>query len=115
MSSSRRRQSVDLGVVCAASLLSAVLVALPLGGLVTALLLVPLVLVLPGYALTAALFPPGTLPPEDRLVYIFVLSLSAASLGGLLWQLAFGLEQATWTLILVLISLAASAVALRRR
>ena len=110
-----RRGSLDLAVVCAASLLCAVLVALPLGGLVSGLLLVPLVLVLPGYALAAALFPPGTIPREERLVYIFALSVGATALGGLLWQLAFKLEQATWVLILVLVTLAAAAVALRRR
>lgn len=115
MSPSRRRGSLDLAVVCAASLLSALLVALPLDSLVTGLLLVPLVLALPGYALAAALFLPDTISREERLVYILTLSVGAASLGGLLWQLVFDLKQATWVLILVVITLVAAAVAQRRR
>jgi hypothetical protein len=115
VSRSRRAGSVDLAVVCVAALLSAALVALPLDGLLVGLLLVPLVLVLPGYALAAALFPPGTISGEERLVYVFALSVGAASLAGLLWQLAFDLEQATWVLVLVAVTLAAAAVAQRRR
>ena len=83
MNPTSRRGSRDLAVVCLGAIASLVLMALPFDGLVKALLLVPMVLVLPGYALSAALFPPSTLTRAERLVYTFALSVGAASLGGL--------------------------------
>jgi hypothetical protein len=89
--------------------------ALPFDGLIKALLLVPLVLIIPGYALAAAMFPGATLGRGERLVYAISLSVGAAALGGLAWQLAFGLGRFAWAAILTSITLASCVVAHRRR
>lgn len=107
--------SGDLLVTAAVSLASLVLIALPFEGLLKGLLLLPMVLFLPGYALSAALFPPDTISRGERTVYALALSVSAAALGGLLWQFAFGLGRGAWAFLLALITLAACAVAQRRR
>lgn len=112
---SRLRRNRDLIGAAVAALLSLGLMALPVGGLVKALLLVPLVLFIPGFALTAAMFPAPALGRGERLVYSVALSAAAAALGGLAWQLAFGLDRFAWAGILVAVTLASCAVALRRR
>jgi uncharacterized membrane protein len=108
-------RSRDLVVTAAASLASLVLIALPFGGLIKGIVLLPMVLVLPGYALAAAVSPPGTLSRSERAVYVVGLSVSAAALGGLVWQFAFDLGRETWALLLASITLAGCAIAQRRR
>lgn len=115
MSRARGWQSRDLLLVAAASLASLGLMAIPVDGLVKALLLVPAVLVLPGYAISRAIFPFGRLPGEERLVYTFALSVGAAALGGLVWQLAFDLDRFTWAAVLTAITLLSCGIAQRRR
>jgi hypothetical protein len=107
--------SRDLLLVAIASLASIGLMALPVDGLVKGLLLVPAVLVLPGYAISRAMFPFGRLPGEERLVYTFVLSVAAAALGGLAWQLAFDLSRFSWASLLTAITLVSCGVAQARR
>jgi hypothetical protein len=80
-----------------------------------AAVLAPFVLVVPGYAIAAALFHPGGIRGLDRVVYSFVFSISAAALGGLALQLVLGLDRVAWLTLLTLITLAASAVAQARR
>jgi uncharacterized membrane protein len=99
----------------AASLASLILIAMPFEGLVKGILLLPMVLVLPGYALAAAVSPPGTLSRSERVLYVVVLSVSAAALGGLVWQFAFDLGREVWPLLLASITLAGCAIAQRRR
>ena len=87
--------------------------AVPFLGLVLGL---PLVLILPGYALIAAVFPDR--PPElpQRLLFTVGLSLSVTILGGyLLNLLPWGLRTETWVALLGGVSLAGFAVALLRR
>jgi uncharacterized membrane protein len=108
-------RSRDLVVTAATSLVSLILIALPFGGLIKGIVLLPMILVLPGYALAAAVAPPGTLSRSERAVYVVVLSVSAAALGGLVWQFAFDLGRETWALILASITLAGCAIAQRRR
>jgi uncharacterized membrane protein len=108
-------RSRDLLITAVASLASLILVAVPFGGLAKGILLLPMVLVLPGYALAAAISPPGTLSRSERAVYAVVLSVSAAALGGLVWQFAFDLGREVWVLLLTSITLAACAIAQRRR
>lgn len=79
-----------------------------------AALLLPFVLVVPGFAIAAALFPPGTLDRSDRVVYSFVFSISAAALGGLALQVAIGLSAGAWMGLLLAIALGAGIVAVRR-
>ncbi len=115
MSRVTRYPGRDLIALAGASLVSLGLMALPVDGLVKALLLVPLVLFIPGYALAAAMFPAATLGRGERLVYAFSLSVGAAALGGLTWQLAFGLGRFGWAAILTAVTLASCVVAHRRR
>ena len=110
-----RYPSRDLIAVAAASLVSLGLMALPVDGLLKGLLLVPLVLFIPGYALAAAMFPAAMLGRGERLVYAFSLSIGAAALSGLAWQLAFGLGRFEWAAILTSVTLASCVVAHRRR
>ncbi len=73
------------------------------------------VLVLPGAALTAALFPPGTLSIEKRILVTLVLSLAATALGGLLLNLSpLGLNFATWSIYLFTVTIAGALVAALR-
>jgi uncharacterized membrane protein len=76
----------------------------------------PLVVFVPGYALTAALFPPRTLGVPERLLFSVALSLVLTMLGSLaLYALHVGLRPMTWALLLAAVTLCASLVAWRRR
>lgn len=67
-------------------------------------LLVLLVLFLPGWAIAALAFPPGTVSPAERGVYAIALSISVAAAGGLVLQLAIGLDAVAWALLLVAVA-----------
>jgi uncharacterized membrane protein len=100
-------------------------IALALAGLGLALLggpswarvalLLPLVFCLPGYAVVCALLPADTIPPVERAVYTVALSIAICALGAVLLQLVLRLDRTVWAAMLTLVTLAASAVALRRR
>jgi uncharacterized membrane protein len=79
------------------------------------ILTLPLVLVLPGYALTYALFTNRVLGVPERLVLSLGLSLVIVILGGLVlnWT-PFGLRASSWAVLLSSITLGASVVALIR-
>jgi hypothetical protein len=115
MSEASGGRSRDLTRVKAASLASLVLMLLPFGGLPKAIALVPLVLVLPGYAISAAMFMPGSITRGERLAYTLSLSVGAAAIGGLAWQLLFGLSRASWAFVLVAIVLVTARIARSRR
>ena len=80
------------------------------------ILTLPLVLILPGYALTSALFLRQAFGTPERLVFSLGLSLVSVILGGLVlnWT-PFGLRTASWSVLLTGITLAACAVTLVRR
>lgn len=80
-----------------------------------ALLAAALVLFLPGYAIAAAVFPPGVLEREDRLVYSFAFSVSASALGGLAVGVVLDLDSTVWLALLALVTLVAAAIAKARR
>jgi hypothetical protein len=81
-----------------------------------ALLGVPLVLFVPGYALTAALFAPRALGVPERVLFSVASSLVITMLGSLvLYGLRVELRPVTWALFLAAITLGASLVAWRRR
>ncbi len=105
----------DLRRAVAASLALAILMALPIGGVPKDILLVPFVLLLPGYAVSVAMFPPGAITRGERLLYTLCLSVATAALGGLLWQLLFGLDRFAWAFLVVATVLASAAIAGRRR
>jgi uncharacterized membrane protein len=111
------RQLNDLTVVSVSAVVCAVLTqlapALPLLGLLCAL---PLVLFLPGYALSAALFPRRFFGPPERLLLSLGLSLIIVALSGLvLHWLGWSLQAGTWAIVLSGLTVCASAIAWWRR
>jgi uncharacterized membrane protein len=115
MSKTSGRDSRDLALTAAASLASPILMAVPVDGLVKGIVLVPMVMLLPGYAVTAAMFPFPTLGRAERLVYVVSIGVSAAVLSGLIWQLAFGLGRFAWAFLLTTVVLSGCAIARHRR
>ncbi len=110
-------RSVDIFAVVAITLVAVALAfVVPADIVLIRILTLPLVLVLPGYALTSALFPRRTLGVPEHLVFSLSLSLIIVILGGLLLNLTpFGLRASSWSVLLSGITLGASAVALVRR
>ena len=106
----------DLRLVVAATLVCAVgSLIVPLGP-VRIVFAAPLTLVLPGYALSAAMF--GSHRPErlEWLPLTLGVSLACLALGSLLLNYApGGIGGLVWVILLVLIVLCSSAVAARRR
>jgi hypothetical protein len=102
-----------LAKAVAVSIALLILMVLPIGGL-SSIALVPLVLLLPGYAISVAMFGPGAITRGERLVYTLSLSVAVAALGGLVWQLLFGLDTFAWTFLVVATVLVAAAIARRR-
>lgn len=109
------RSSLDLKAVAVwagAGLLAAIL---DLDPAVRTVLLAPLVLFLPGYALCAGLFTRDAIEPGERLVYSVAASAALAVLGGILVQTATGLDRGVWAVLLAAITLSLTLVAYRRR
>ncbi len=112
-----KHRSMDLLAVVATTIVAAVLAVLvPPDIVLIRILTLPLVLLLPGYALVSALFPNRSLGVAERLMFSLGLSLPIVILGGLAlnWT-PFGLRASSWAVLLAGITLAASAVALVRR
>ena len=112
-----KHRSVDILVVIAITLVAAVLALLvPPDIVLIRILTLPLVLVLPGHALTAAVFPKRTLGVPERLVFSLGLSLVIVIMGGLVLNLTpFGLRTSSWAVLLGGITLGASGVSLIRQ
>lgn len=112
-----RRATTDLLAGAAAlAVLGAVVVAFVPSSFVRVVFAFPLLFVLPGFGLAAALFPSSRLDWARRLVLQLGLSLAVAILGGLLLDLTpFGLRRSSWAVLLALVTCAAVAVAIRRR
>lgn len=103
----------DLILVVALACLAFVAALLSAPVWLRAVLLVPLVLVLPGYALAAILFPLRTISPAERGVYTVGLSIAVAAIGGLLIQLVVGLDRDVWAAFLTAVTIAAGVRGLR--
>ena len=114
MTSPRRdnRDLVWVAVLAAAGLIAAFV---PLPNPLRALLAAPLVLALPGYALSICLFPERSFPALERALLSFVLSISACVLPGLVVQVFFDLTLHAWGITLAVVTWAAVAVAMSRR
>lgn len=97
----RRDLALVVALACAA-LLAAVFGGVPTW--VRAPLLVPLVLFLPGYALAANLFAPGSVSSGERIVYAFALSIATTALAGVAVQIVFDLNRDSWALVLALLT-----------
>ncbi|MFL5804821.1 MAG: DUF1616 domain-containing protein [Roseiflexaceae bacterium] len=111
------RKSLDLALVCALALAALALTLLGVNSPALGLLLgLPLALVLPGYALTAALFPRRTLGGADRALFTLSLSLSIAILCGfVLNRTSWGLRPESWAVALSDVALGGSLIAFARR
>jgi uncharacterized membrane protein len=111
------RNSTDLVAVVALTVLAVAAVLLQVNNIIAIpLLALPLVFVLPGYALTAVLFPKGGLGLPETLAFSLGLSLATDIVGGLVINLTpQGLAVLPWMLFLVSVTLGASAIAARRR
>jgi Protein of unknown function (DUF1616) len=108
-------RSIDLLLTIFGALIAVVVALITEAGALATIVLVPLVFVLPGYALSAALFPPRTIGNDLRLVLTVVLSLSVIALGGLALHLVAVLERGTFVGLLAAVTLAATAFALKGR
>src|SRR3954466_6745140 len=111
------RKAFDL-VICSALAAVAMTLALlvPESGLGRAIVALPLVLFVPGYALVAAAFPSGRLGMIERLLFSLGASLAGGAMTGLLlYWTALGLPPAAWAVALGNLTLVASLIALVRR
>lgn len=90
----------DLALVVAFACLALVVALLPTAVWLRSAVLIPLVLVLPGYALASIFFPPRSVSPAERGIYAVGLSIAVAAIGGLLLQLVTGLDRYSWAVLL---------------
>jgi uncharacterized protein DUF1616 len=109
------RRRIDLTAVIALALLALFVSLLPVGAALRAPLLLPAVLVLPGYALGATLFLPGTITPGHRLVLTLGLSIATTVIAGLVAQLVVGVDRTVFALLLCGVAIGASLIGLERR
>jgi len=107
----------DLVVVCVCAVAGEILILLAPDIITLRVVLgLLLVLVLPGYALTAALLPGLTLEVPQRILLSIGLSLIVAILSGLILNgLEWRLQTSSWTAILVGVTISACAAAWIRR
>jgi hypothetical protein len=112
-----RRNLTDLLVVSGLALAALATTLLGVEHAAPRLLLgLPLAIILPGYALAAALFPRPSLPDADRALYTLGLSLCASILGGFALNASpWGLAPASWAVLLAYITLGGCVVAFARR
>ncbi len=105
----------DLRLAAAAALLCALLALLiPVDG-IALVFAMPLALVLPGYAITAAAFARRPLAWPQFLLLSIALSLAVLVLGSLLLNYLGGIHPLSWAVLLVLVVLAAGRAAALRR
>lgn len=109
------RSSLDLPAAIALALAGLAAALIPLDPWIRVVLLAPLVLVVCGYAILAALLPDEDLPPGERLVYAVALSLAATAIGGIVVQLVFDLDRTAWAILLAVVTIAAATAGLLRR
>lgn len=82
---------------------------------VRAVVVVPLLVVVPGFALSAAWFAPRALGWVERTVLSIGLSLATLALGGLVLQwTGLGLHPSTWIVLLLSVTLLSGAAAFMR-
>ena len=111
------RNSKDLIVVVVLTIIAIGASLLQVNSPVTLpLLALPLAFLLPGYALTAALFPKGDLGFPETVTFSLGLSLAADIVGGVIINLTSdGLAVLPWTVFLVSVTLGGCAIAVQRR
>jgi Protein of unknown function (DUF1616) len=111
------RRPSNLALVAGLTVIAAVALFLGESGLpAQSLFAMPLVLFVPGYAISLALFRRNTITTAERLLFALGLSLSVVAAGGLIVNYTgWGLELNTWLVWIVGVSLAGSAIALLKR
>jgi uncharacterized membrane protein len=105
----------DLRLVVATALACAVLALLTPVDVIALVFAVPLVLILPGYAITAAAFARRQLAWPQFLLLSIALSLAVLVLGSLLLNYVGGIHPLSWALLLVAVIFATCRVAAVRR
>lgn len=112
-----KQKSIDILIVMGIAIVAVALTFIvPPENVVLRILTLPLVLILPGYALTSALFYRIGFDGIERLVLSLGLSLVIGILGGLALNLtSFGLHAGTWAIFLGTITLVSCTVELVRR
>ena len=106
----------DLRLILALTLVCAVGSLITPLGAVRVIFAVPLALILPGYAIAAAVFGPNLPAWPERIPLTLGISLASAALASLVLNyLPGGIHGFPWTLLLVLIVLLACSSAARRR
>jgi hypothetical protein len=111
------RQPSDLRAAIVAAIASGALVLLiPANSTVRLVFALPLLLLLPGYALTAALFPRRSIGIPEQVLFSVGLSLSVVVVGGfaLHWT-PWGLQAGSWAVFLAGVTVGASMLAAVRR
>lgn len=107
--------NLKLLAVIVSTIVIMVVILTGVGGSIGPVLGLFLVFVLPGYALTNALFPGNNLEFAEFIALSLGLSLAIAALGGLiLYWLSWKLQTYSWTVFLGSVTLLASIVALLR-
>jgi len=102
----------DLVLTPAYAIIAGLLVLLSVPAPVGAILLAPLVLFAPGYALVLALeIPREYARPGRRYILAVTLSMASVALGGLVLNALFGLTQTSWALWLVGLTCGVSLIA----
>ncbi len=104
----------DLAGVCGLAFAGLIFTAVPFPDALRAVVLLPLVLAAPGYAVAAALFP-GRIGLLERTVLTVALSVAAWTLTGLAAQVVFDLGRGAYLAIGLFTVLAGSLVAQLRR
>lgn len=114
-----KHSSVDkdiLSVIILSSIAFILALLVPGNWVLIRIVTLPLVLVLPGYALTSALFTKQVLGIAERLLFSLGLSVVIVILSGLVLNwMPFGLRTSSWAVLLTGITLGACAAALLRR
>jgi Protein of unknown function (DUF1616) len=109
------RASLDLLAVLAWAALATAAAWVAVPDWARAVLDLPLVFLLPGYAMTSTLLRRGTLSRSERLAYAAALSIAVSILTGVVIGLVFVLDREAWTISLGAITAAAAFGALLAR
>ncbi|HEU5098938.1 MAG TPA: DUF1616 domain-containing protein [Roseiflexaceae bacterium] len=111
------RQSSDLLIVILAAGAALLVALMPVDNLaLRTLVALPIVLLVPGYATQAAIFPSRVMSTVERGLFSVGLSLAVTVLGGVLLNLSpWGLQQISWAVLLGAVTLLMCSIALLRR
>lgn len=110
-----RSMDRDLAAAAGLALFGLLVALLPLPAPLSTALFLPLVLFVPGYAVAAALFPPGFVTRDERAALAVAFSVGVWALIGLVLQIFIDLDRGTWLGMLLLITSTGVVIAQMRR